>query len=165
MASAQSAPNTATAIEVKAAMLYRSAKFIDWPATAFADERTPFALCVMGDADVLRAFASLQGRAIGQRTVAVRRITGDVMDLRQCHAAFIAREHTKDIDYAIEKLRGLPVLTASEIDGFAARGGMLELTAKDQRVRFSFNLPASKTAGLVVSSQLLKLATVVETTP
>jgi hypothetical protein len=162
---AQSTTNAATEIEVKAAMLYRAAKFIDWPAAAFADERAPFALCVMGDAEVLRAFATLHGRTLGQRSVTVRRITGDVLDLRQCHAAFIAREHAKDSAYAIEKLRGLPVLTASEIDGFAARGGMLELTAKEQRVRFAFNLPASKTAGLIVSSQLLKLATVVGTTP
>ena len=151
----------ASEIEIKAAMLYRAAKFIEWPKQAFLDDTAPFIVCVVGDSVALQAFEPLQGRTLNGRNVVARRVTGDAIDLHQCHAVFFTREHVKDSDYAIDKLRGLPILTVGEAHDFAARGGMLALLTRDQRVGLTFNLTVSKRAGLTVSSQLLKLSTVV----
>jgi hypothetical protein len=147
--------------EVKAAMLYRVAKFIDWPEHAFANSGAPFVICVAGDETVLRAFEALNGRALNGRNVTVRRVSGDAFDLRQCHAAYFPRDAVGDSDYAIGKLQGSPVLTVGEAEDFAYRGGILALVTRDAKVQFAFNLPASRQAGLKVSAQLLQLATVV----
>ncbi len=163
--SATTAAPPATEHEVKAAMLYRVAKFIDWPAQSFASPGAPFVICVAGNASVLRAFAPLDGRKLNGHIVTVRRVSGDMLDLRQCHAAFFPRDSITDADYALSKLQGMPVLTVGEVEDFALRGGMLALLTRDQRVHFSFNLPVSKQAGLVVSAQLLQLATVVGGAP
>jgi len=149
--------------EVKAAMLYRVAKFIDWPADSFANSTAPFVVCVAGEDIVVRAFASLDGRKLNGRRVEVRSVRGDMLDLRQCHSVFFPRDTITDADYALSKLQGMPVLTVGEADDFAQRGGILALITRHERVQFAFNLPVSKRAGLVVSAQLLQLATVVGT--
>lgn len=147
--------------DVKAAVLYRVAKFIEWPDDSFASSSAPFIVCVAGDTKALSAFDALNGRSIDGHAIAVRRVTGDMIDLRLCHAAFFASDSNADVDYALDKLKGLPVLTVGEAEEFAHRGGILALVTRNQRVTFAINLPVSRTAGLSVSSQFLQLATVV----
>jgi hypothetical protein len=151
--------------EVKAAIVYRVAKFIDWPAQSFADAQAFFEICVVGSAGVLQAFEPLNGRTLNGHPVAVRRVTGDMLDLQRCHAAYFPADAEGDVDYALSKLRALPVLTVGEGEHFARRGGILALTMRDQRVRFALNLRTSKQAGLTVSAQLLQLADVVGHAP
>ena len=150
--------------EVKAAMMFRVSKFIEWPASAFSDAKAPFVMCVVGDESRVRAFQPLQGKILNGRPVAVRRITGDMLDLGQCHAAFFPEGSDADVDYALGRLRGAPVLTVGESDAFVNRGGTLALVTRAQRVQFTIHLAASKRAQLSVSSQLLQLATVVGVT-
>lgn len=151
--------------DVKAALVYRTAKFIEWPGSAFAAAGSPFVTCVVGNAAMLRTFESLDGKVLGKHRVVVRRVTGDMLDLRQCHVAFFPSEAGADVDYALGKLQDAPVLTVGETDEFARRGGILALVTREQRVTFAVNLAASKRAGLTVSSQLLQLATLVEQAP
>jgi hypothetical protein len=158
-------PGAVSEHEVKAALLFRVAKFIDWPAEAFTSPSSPFVMCVVGAEAPLRAFNSLEGKQVNAHPIAVRRVTGDMLDLRQCHAAFFPDDGAADVDYALGKLQGVPVLTVGENEQFARRGGSLALVTREQRVRFTINLQASKRAGLIVSSQLLQLATVVESKP
>jgi hypothetical protein len=151
--------------EVKAAILYRVAKFIDWPATAFDASDAPFVICIAGSEATVHAFDSLVGKQLNGHDISVRRVTGDMLDLRLCHTAYFPADGNADVDYALEKLKGLPVLTVGEVENFALRGGILALLTRDQRVKFTLNLPVSKQAGLAVSSQLLQLATVVGHAP
>ena len=148
--------------ELKAAVLFRAAKFIEWPSSAFARQSDPFVMCLVGDGSSLAAFDGMKGKLIGTHRIDVRRVTGDMLDLRHCHAAFFPDGAEADVDYALGKLTAIPVLTVGETRDFALRGGMLALIATDQRVRFTVNLPATKKAGLSVSSQLLQLASVIE---
>jgi len=60
-------------------------------------------------------------------------------------------------------LKNLPVLTISETAGFAKRGGMINFTLQDSKVRFEANVDAAKQAGLNISSRLLSLASIVQT--
>jgi uncharacterized protein DUF4154 len=161
LAGASGASPSVSEHEVKAAMLYRVAKFIDWPEQSFANKDAPFVVCVVGDEAALRAFDPLNGRLLNGHSVVARRVSGDAFDLKQCHAAFFPRDTLSDANYALGKLQGMPVLTVGEAEDFAHRGGMLALITRDARVHFAFNLSVSKQAGLNVSSQLLQLATVV----
>lgn len=161
MAAAPTNPNVSESA-VKAAVLYKVAKFVEWPAASFANARASIVMCIVGRPASLPAFESLAGKEIGSHPIDVRLITGDMLDLRQCHIAFFPSDGGADIDYALSKLQGMPVLTVGETERFPTRGGMLALVTRDQRVRFTVNLAASKTSKLKISSQLLNLATLVE---
>ena len=53
---------------------------------------------------------------------------------------------------------GEPVLTLGTVDGFIARGGMVEIVNGDDSLRFDVNLKTLRAAQLGVSSQVLRLA-------
>src|SRR5262245_3492842 len=89
-------PNVASEHVVKAAMVYRIAKFIEWPIDSFIEIDAPFLLCVVNDEAALRAFYTITGRTLNGHDVQVRRITGDMLDLRYCHAVFFPNDATAD---------------------------------------------------------------------
>jgi hypothetical protein len=53
------------------------------------------------------------------------------------------------------------VLTVSDIERFAERGGMIALRIVDRKVHFDINVHTVEQAGLKLSSQLLRLAKVI----
>ncbi len=56
----------------------------------------------------------------------------------------------------------MSTLIVGDVAGFARRGGMVNLTKKGNRLRFEINRRAVESAGLRLSSQLLKLANLIE---
>src|SRR5580704_16548614 len=58
--------------EVKAAFLLNFTKFIEWPATAFADAESPFALCILGKDPFGRVLDDIVGgEVVGARKLVV----------------------------------------------------------------------------------------------
>jgi hypothetical protein len=53
----------------------------------------------------------------------------------------------------------------SDISQFTQRGGMIRFVTEANRVRFEVNLAIAQHAGLTLSSQLLKVAISVRTSP
>lgn len=148
--------------QVKAAFLFNFARFVDWPANAFADPGAPYQLCVLGQ----DPFGPDLEATIGKKTVNGRgfrivRAT-DVRDLAgPCHIVFVAESEADRPKETLKRLSAEGVLTVSEIEGFAELGGVINFIVVDDKVRLEINLDAAERARLQVSSQLLKLARVV----
>ena len=146
---------------VKAAYLYNFAKFVEWPAGAFADPAAALTICIAGDNPFGDALGTLSGKMVESHPVTVRHIPA-ATGLDQCHIVFIGRAEQGRIKPLLAKLARLPVLTVSDSGDFAQGGGMIGLIEAEQRIRFNINLAAARQANLKLSSQLLKLATIVE---
>jgi adenylate cyclase len=58
----------------------------------------------------------------------------------------------------VAELRESPVLTISNIDGFASAGGMTQFFFEHGQLRFRIHLESAKRAGLQISSRLLIMA-------
>jgi hypothetical protein len=54
------------------------------------------------------------------------------------------------------------MLTVSDIDEFAERGGMITLNKAKNKIRLEINLDAADHSGLKVSSKLLKIAKIIK---
>jgi hypothetical protein len=146
---------------VKAAYLYNFAKFVEWPPGAFANADAPLLICIAGDNPFGDALAMLSGKTVESHPLEVRPIPA-ATGLDQCHIVFIGRAEQGRFKTVLAKLARLPILTVSDIGGFAQAGGMIGLVEADQRIRFDINLATTHQANLKLSSQLLKLATIVE---
>lgn len=147
--------------KVKAAFLLNFGKFVEWPPESFADDRG-LQICVLGAdpfGDDLEG--TLAGRSVGRREVQPRRV-GSLAAARSCEIVFVSRSERSRMDEIFAALRGAPVLLVGEVERFARRGGMINFIEVDQKIRFEINEEAAKQAGLRISSQLLKLATIVE---
>jgi hypothetical protein len=159
--SARGQSSGATGYEVKTAYLFNFAKFIDWPSSSFATPHSPFTICVLGQdpfGNILDD--TLQGKVIGDRPIAVRRLK-DKTEARHCQMVFVSSSGSPHLADIVETLRGANALLVGETNGFAASGGTIEFTLEDNHVRFVINTDAADRSGLKFSSKLLALAKLV----
>jgi hypothetical protein len=140
--------------EVKAAFMYNFAKFVDWPAA----NRDTFVVAVLGDDPFGPLLEhTFGGKKVGERTLAVRRLAR-VDEASEVDLLFIAASESTKLPQILSRLRGLPTLTVSEIDGFVGRGGMVGFRVEREMVRFDIDLGEVSQAGLKMSSQLVRVA-------
>lgn len=152
------ADNSAAAI--KTAFVYNFAKFVEWPAAAFADERSPLDLCVSGPALDGR-LQLLDGREAQGHPIHVRNLGG--RDAPQgCHILVIGELGGAERGQLLQAASRSPVLTIADNGDFPREGGMIGLFVAANRVQFSVNLGAAQGAGLRLSARLLQLAHTVQ---
>ena len=80
---------------------------------------------------------------------------------RECHIVFVSQSENGRLDSILSVYKGRPILTVSDLEHFAQRGGTIALVTDDKRVRLQINPEVATAAGLVMSSKLLGLAQVV----
>jgi hypothetical protein len=147
--------------EIKATFLFNFAQFVEWPAASFADPRAPLVIGVLGDdpfATVLDAV--IRGEVIKSRPLVVTRFRR-AEDVVACHILFVSSSETSRYPSIFEALQGRAILTVGDTDGFATSGGMIRFITEKSRIRLRINLGAARSAGLTISSQLLRAAEVV----
>lgn len=148
--------------EVKAAMVYSITRFVDWPAAKMGEAGQNFAVCVLGDdpfgGDLEKA---LSGKSVGGRSVVVRRVA-DAGAAERCHIVILGASERKRLKTVAPGLARANVLVVGDGDKFASAGAALGLVVRDASVQLEVNLPAAQRAGLVVSSKLLRIATLVK---
>lgn len=160
---AQAQEAAPTEYQVKAAFLYNFGKFVEWPPQA--QPSNSFTICVLGQdpfgpvLDELIKGRSLQGKKL------VARRPERVEDAGNCQILFISSSENGRLAQILGALRGRSVLTVGEAERFAHRGGMINFRLEGSKVRFEINLDAAEHEGLTVSSQLLKLATIIRESP
>ncbi len=147
--------------QVKVALLHHFAQFAEWPLGTLPPGDAPFVLGILGRDPFGEDLNILEGRRIKRRTLEVRRIT-DIEDALDCQMLFIGPCKNHPLGKTLDLLKGRPVLTVSDIEGFARQGGMIALVAEDVRIRFEINLGAVRRSGLALSAQLLDLARIVD---
>jgi len=139
---------------LKAAFIYNFALFTEWPANL----GTTLNLCVFGKDPFGDEIDPLQGKKVGDRTVAVHRKTS-VESLKGCQIVFIANSAIGSLPRVLDSLRGVPVLTVADSPGAAGQGAALNMGVAQNKITFEANLQAARAAGLNLSSKLLRLAT------
>lgn len=144
---------------IKAAFLYNFTRFTNWPDENIADS-TGFNLCVIGENPFGDALDSLAGKTVRNRSLVIH--TADqVENGKSCHLVFIGTSEPVQTTAILASLMDSPVLTVSDSEGFTKLGGIIELKLVERKVHFEINIDAVERAGLVISSKLLNLATIV----
>lgn len=145
-----------SAAAIKAAFVYNFAKFVEWPAGAFATPQSPLDLCVTGSALEGR-LQPLEGREAQGRTIRVRALAAGDAPLG-CHILVVGDGAGGDRDQLLLAAGRGPVLTIRDSADFTREGGMIALFVAANRVQFAVNLGAAQGAGLKLSARMLKLA-------
>jgi hypothetical protein len=139
---------------LKAAFLFNFMVYTDWPAEA----GSTLNLCIYGADPFGSDVDGLQGKTVGNRSVAVlRRAAGESLDA--CQVVFISAAAIDALPLVLASVRGRPVLTVADSPGAARRGVALNMNVLQGRVSFEANLPAARSGRLNLSSKLLRLAT------
>jgi hypothetical protein len=144
--------------ESKAVLLLNIARYVEWPLDAVRDQESPLVVGILGQTTFHSAARqTLEGKEIRTHKVVV--VSYDrVEHIKGCHVLYIASSERPRLRFILESLHGQPILTISEMDGFAEMGGVVGLIAANNRIRFKINHKAARAANLVVSARLLKAA-------
>ena len=149
---------SATESTLHAAFTYNFAKFAQWP-----DSRAtsgPLTFCVLDDEAVENALEELiRGSSIQGREVAiVRGFAREQIPL--CHLVYLPDIAAADPDFLADALRASVLIVGAGRD-FAQRGGVIGLFVEGGHMQFAVNLGLARRAGIMLSSQMLSLATIV----
>lgn len=148
--------------DVKAALIYKISKFVHWPESAFANSNGTLRLCILGRDDFGTSIDALKGQKVQGQSMQVERLPKPDPTLGGCHIVFVSRSEAERLPAVVGALGGAPALTISDLDGFAAQGGMIGFATRDGKLSFQINPAASARSGLEIGAQLLQLATLVE---
>lgn len=146
--------------QVKAAFLYNFTKFVEWPPETLGADGEPIVIAVLGK----NPFGGELENVVRERKVNGRSITilaaKTPAELARAHIVFVAAGQEALFESLAAGARQ-PMLTVGESDRFADLGGIVRFTTVGDKVRFEINVGPADEAGLKISAQLQKLATVV----
>lgn len=142
--------------KVKAGLIYNFLKYTAWPENA-GGQSDGFKLCLLGPNPFSGALKPLEGRTAQNKTIAILRVE-TIEEGRKCHLLFIHSNLDNGLPGFLERIKGYPVLLVSDMEGFADRGGMVELATENGYINIHVNRDALRESGLVIQDRLLKLA-------
>lgn len=151
---AQSTPE----YQAKVVLMDKLTRFVDWPQ---GGEQRPFILAVLGRqpfGDELDTYFA--ARTLKNRPVAVRYLH-QASELGECDLLFVCASEKPRLAAILEQVKGRPVLTVADAEGFARAGVMVGLVRAGTRIGFEVNLARTREAGLRMAPGFLQLATLV----
>ena len=78
--------------------------------------------------------------------------------LTGCHLLFVSVSERDRVPLILERLERASVMTVSDVEDFAASGGVAEFVLVEPYIRFRLNREVAEASGLRLSAQLLRLA-------
>jgi len=155
------AAQTATEREyaLKAGVLYHIIEYVEWPRDSLSNQPPAIQICLLGEIPFAEALEVLDGKTVQGRKLVVKRISRPE-EADACQVLFISASERPRLSQIVTELKNRPILTVGEVEGFAERGGMVNLIAGANRINMEINREVAGQARLSISSQLLKLAKV-----
>lgn len=139
--------------EIKAAFVLKFLDFIE-----LRKEEGKSEICVVGVNPFDDSLERLQQAHPNRYKGVVVRNVDASGDVKSCSLGFISRSLSGELPAVLSHFKSLPILTVSDIEGFARSGGMIELVVEGKNIRFVINQEKAKEKGIAISSQLLALA-------
>jgi hypothetical protein len=150
--------------DLKAAILYNFAHFVDWPESAFSSAVAPFVIGIIGQDPFgpnLDALAKREKK--GDHQLVIERYES-VEAIGPCHILFVSSSEQARLAEILAHLEKRPVLTVAEYDGFIGGGGLVWMNdIVGERIQIQVNLKAIQSRGLLLSAKLLRVVEVVST--
>ncbi len=148
---------------VKAAYLFNFAKFVEWPARTFIDEKAPLVIGVLGVDPFGEALEQVvQDKIINGHRIEIHRFDDfdpdQTTELRRCQILFIAYSEKGQLGDILKSLKGASVLTVSEIENFPLVGGMILFDQVGKKINLVVNPAVARMANLEISARLLQVS-------
>jgi len=147
--------------QLKAALLFKLTKFVSWPIEKSQQNIKPFGLCVLGHNPFGSILDKLQEKKVKNRKIKIHYYKKSSSIVQNCDMVFIADSKQPWIRTILKQLSNKPILSISDIEEFADKGGIIQFTS-GKKIGFKINVEQSKNSDLKISAPLLQLAQIVE---
>lgn len=155
-------PKSEAEKQVRAQFVYNFANFVEWPEDAFAKPDSPIKVCLFGRVFFAPYLYSFNGSLIGNRILEVSK-ADDMDDIRAgCHILYVGEDERVRLPTFWGQIRYIYVLSIGERQGFADKGGIVNILRTQDRVQFDVNIENALINGLFLDSDLLALARLIK---
>lgn len=152
------------AAKVKAAFLYNFIKFVEWPGRSPATTQKA-TICIAGNHPFEGALDKLKEQLTGKIDLTIMMNT-TASSLGDCHILFIGPGAADSIPEMVQQAKKQSVLTVSESNDFADKGGVIEMKTVEKniglfssnKINLRINLKAAEASSLRINAQLLEIA-------
>lgn len=145
-------------LNLKAAFIYNFTRFIEWDDGVFPNE---FVIGIVGNSMIDMPLEEIaRSHKAGNKQIKIRRYTS-LKEIEKCNILFISKNVKISLDDILTKNDLKKTLIVSEKANYAQQGAGINFVILDKKLKFEINQKALADAGLKVSSQLLKLAIIV----
>jgi hypothetical protein len=146
---------------IKAAFLYNLTLMVKWPDELSENISEPLVVCTLGQDKFGNLLDTIKENTVRKRHLVLQRNI-NLTDSKNCHVLFIAESEQNNVDTILDYIKGLPILTVSEIPEFADNGGMINMVKRRNRVKLEINLNALKREQFYANARLLILARIID---
>jgi hypothetical protein len=142
-----------TEYEIKAQFIWNFSEFIEWPENT--NKRK--VLCTIGEDPFIFEFDELKKKS---NTTSIEEIKRNINlhEIDKCHILFVSKSEKYNLPKIFRKTAGKPILTISEINGFADKGGIIEFINESGYVKIIVNYRIGTLSNLRISARLLKIS-------
>ena len=146
--------------EVISAFLYNITKFIKWD-----KNKKNILIYIFCNKNKQKYFDRLKDKKVNELTIIVK-YAEYVTKVSNADIVYIDKSYQKinkpSIGKIVSTLKNSKIFTASNIKDFAKSSGVLEFYKSKNYIRFKINIKNLKRTGVVLSSEVLELAKIVE---
>ena len=161
LADAVNSTDKAKEFHIKALFLYNFANFVEWPENAFIKPQSKLTMCLYGSVPFGGFLDTVDGTRIKDRRLKIVR-TSVAEDIKPgCHILFVGTDQLDLIQSLFQNLNHLYVLSIGNVEGFTDKGGIVNILRTRDNQKFEINLSKAIENGLLIDSDLLNLARII----
>ncbi len=145
--------------KMKAVFVFNFTKYIQWPDN---DTSETFEIAIIGNSNIINPLKEIaKNKLINKKKIKIISCK-DIQDINIPHILFISTSEKKNLDKILQKVKNKNILTISDSKEFANKGVTINFVIVKGKIKFEINTHAIESTGLQISSQLLKLAILVQ---
>ncbi len=139
--------------------IYNFTKHIEWPEKY---RNGDFIIGVLGNSPITGELEALAAtRKVGGQNMRIENYKNPD-DIRQCHILYIPESQSGDIAAVLEVLKNKSTLIVTDKKGMARSGAAINFVVEGSKQKFELNKSNATKYGLKVSSDLERLAVIVD---
>lgn len=137
---------TATKAQLRALFIKKIPKYVLWPEQNHFKENEKYTVAAIDKEELAPYFDKLGAFKLLRWPAA------------DCQVLFLDSSNPRIIAAIIKQVKNKPILTIGQNPDFLRMGGIINLVESGSRMKLQVNICAARKAGLIISSQLLKLS-------
>lgn len=151
--------------QLRAKFLYNLPKFIEWPASSFANATDPLIIGLCSSTPLGEQLnETVRDRKINGRALVVKHVNCFSDDIHAVHLLYLSATDARRTTIT-NALKAEPVVTVSESNGATTVGSMIQFALVGDKVSFEINTGVTACTGIKLSAQLQKLASAIRRMP
>ena len=145
--------------ELKAYFIYTFTRYIEWEDL---EKDSAFVIGIIGNSKLVSPLEKIaSSKLVNNKKITVKQ-WDQFKNTEKCHILFVSKSERNNLAEIVNKIEGKHILTVGDTRGFAKQGICINFIIVSDKIRFEINRKTTENSGLKVSSQLLKLAILID---